>query len=335
MNRRRIMKVETMRECEDCPGKYRKQGYLVLSLFIPVVGLILAIYGSFTATAALPASPQTEIQRLLGDAVGYAAVYNYQKTEELCDRVLTMTKDPQVQARAHWLKAVAYANFQLEYRTDSLTEKLKNETEMVRRLNPELLGDILARLGVSLEFHLPEEPNIDDIVNKARAAYGDRAMSDPTSVFKLACTYWLAAKRKRKTSREKSREYYARARKLFNRAMEMRPDNYEYAVYYLTLLGEMGLNKEAEEIGKRIIEKFDSTPRYAFESDPYCLYAAAVGLSDQAMGETKYYVSVQSRRAPMPGFTMKRCVIGCGERVRRQKRRASGQTSFAVWKKGK
>jgi hypothetical protein len=80
------MEVRAMKHC-----RHRTIGVLCLPAAPGILLLVLGI------TAC---SPAEDAQRILDDALGYASIYNYEMTEKLCDRVLAMTQERDLQARA-------------------------------------------------------------------------------------------------------------------------------------------------------------------------------------------------------------------------------------------
>ena len=249
------------------------------------------------ARGSQPAKPlsEDEMQKLLDDAIGYACVYNYEKAEEICDRVLAATQNPKLQARAHWTKAVGYAVFEVEYCTDRLKDKLAAADKMVHLLNPQLFGEILAGVEGVLPFNVTEKPDIEGILKEMRrdwlrpipagqpsAVPDEDRTTDPISIYRLAHAYWKAARLTSGTLEAKSGEYRAQALRMFKKAMEMRPDIFEFAAYYDTVACEMGHEEEARRIAKRLLETFDDKTRFPMTCDrsPFCHYAAVLSRSD-------------------------------------------------------
>ena len=235
--------------------------------------------------------------RLLDDALGYALVYNYKQAEALGDRVLARTRVPHLRARAHWVKALAYAKFRLEYRTDKPADKLAAEKKTLARLAPELLDEQLARWEVIEAFRASGAGDVDRTLNELRRALlksgapdnsppprEEDRLTDPASVYRLAVAYWTAVPRKKLVSEEDARGYNARAAALFKRAFELDPQNYEYGAYCATALAEMGQTEEAQAVAKRLVDQLDGKRLYPLSDDqgPFCLYAATVALSDAA-----------------------------------------------------
>jgi len=282
----------------DAPEKAKamaKARVLSLSGLFCILPLLFTGAGQFPQTAPPPPAPPEAIQKLLDDAIGFASVYNYKKTEDLCDRVLAMTTQSQILAQAHWIKAVAYAYFQVEYGTQDLMGKLAAEREMVRQLRPDLLMNQLPHLEAHLLFCLAEKPDIEaildktrrallppELVEKAKTTSVEDLLSNPLSICKLGHVYWAAAEMTEGSSQSKSPDYYEKARKILKIVAQREPDEYEHPAYYLTVLAEMGLKIEAEKVGEDILARFDGKLRYPFCGDhgPFCLYAAAVGQSD-------------------------------------------------------
>jgi hypothetical protein len=211
-----------------------------------------------------------DLQDRLDEAMGYAAVWNWEKAEAICDEVLAETDDPDLEAHAHWVKAVAFANFNLEYRTERLKDKFEAETAILRRLKPDLLGDTIAHLEAKLLFYLSPDPDMAARLQAVRAKIlrdaspeapaplvDEDDLSDPAAIYKLGHAYWAAATLTSGTLPENSREYFARARVLMKRAAELRPDCFECGGYYVTVLSNMGLHEEAERVAKQLLERFD------------------------------------------------------------------------------
>lgn len=237
----------------------------------------------------------TEMDKLLDDALGHAAVFDCQTAESLCDHVLAHEPDPKTQARAHWIKAVAYAWFHVEYRSDRFAEKLQAEKEAIQRLDPDLLGESLARTEILRAFYPGKDNDVEKTLNGIRSTLlGSGTVDDPPpvsdedrlekplAVYKLGVAYLSAARRMKEAGEERSRQYYDRAAKLLGRAADMQPENYEYGAYYVTTLAELGRRKEAEDAAKALVETFDGRLRYPLVDDqgPFCLYAAVIAQDD-------------------------------------------------------
>jgi beta-lactamase regulating signal transducer with metallopeptidase domain/tetratricopeptide (TPR) repeat protein len=264
---------------------------------ITVVATCAAVTGlsSQAAKGEAVGVSQAELQRLLDEAIGFASVWNYEKAEEICDRVLASTKDRRIQARAHWTKAVAYQTFQINHRTDRLQDKFEAEREAVRRLAPQLLADDIARLEALLPFYLSEKPDVKGVLDQTRRSLlaaessgkrqplsDENQLSDPVNIYRLGQAYRTAAALTSGTLEEESRQYLSRARDLLQKAAEQKPDSYEFASHYLTALADLGVKEEAIEVGKKIAARFDGKLPYPplGDSGPFCLYAAAISKRD-------------------------------------------------------
>jgi len=213
---------------------------------------------------------------LLDEALGYAAVYNYEKAQHICDRILSITEDPAIQARAHWIKAVAFAKFQLEYRTNELSEKLEREKGYIRKLDPSLLRERLYHFEVVQRFHKTVESDVEGILKQAVSEFEKEQIPEADRHYKIGQSFLAAAS----IAGEKAKEYYRQSADHMSKAHKLAPENYEYAAYCLTALARADRLTEAVEVGKELTKKYKAAPRFSMESDPWYLYAAAVGLTD-------------------------------------------------------
>lgn len=253
-------------------------------LLIIVFCLFLNLNPGFGEEEQKSALPDDDLNQILDDAVGAASVYNYERAEKLCDCILSVLYDNQLKARAHWIKAVAYSMFELEYRTNSLEDKLKAEIDRIRDLDPSLLGEILARFEISLAFHLSQNTDPEKFLKEKYDLYAEKSDTDAVSAYKIGHVYFTLGQLKDSIPEDKRKEYEEKALESFKKAYELNPDKYEYAAYYMTALYNLNRKKEIQEIGKMITERFPGAPRFSFENDPYYFYGIAVSLSDAEKG---------------------------------------------------
>ena len=259
--------------------------YLTIPALLIVILLSLRLL-FFQPVAKQPEPPVNPAFRKLIDAFGYAASLNPEKAETLCIDVLKESRDPKIRNRAHWVMAVGYARFAYEYRSMRYMEQYEREKDYLVENAPDLPGDILAAHEVCLEFLLQENPDPDEILNRARSVYRDGETDDPTDVFRLGYTYWMAAHRTGEDAPMLSREYLLRAGDLLKGAMILKPESREYAAHYITLLIEMKRGKQARRAALRQLEKYDR--RYpgvqVRNRSPFCIYSETLDLADPAKG---------------------------------------------------
>jgi len=120
------------------------------------------------------ALPDDDLNLILEEAVGAAAVYNYERVEKLCDCILSMSYDNELKARAWWLKAVAYANFELQYRTRELDDKYRESVQNCREWNPDILNEILPRFDFSMKYHVTPGLKGEEFLKEALEEYNNK-----------------------------------------------------------------------------------------------------------------------------------------------------------------
>lgn len=224
------------------------------------------------------ALPEDDLTQILEEAVGAASVYNYERAEKLCDSVLSMAYDKDLKARAWWLKAVAYANFELQYRTRDLDDKYKEAVEGCREWNPDMLNEILPRFEVSLKYHTTPGLKGEEFLKQALEEYENKTeKNEAVRNFKLGVVYYALASSEEPGFKEKSEEYNREAMTFFQKAWELWPENYQYAAYYLTLLVHLKKIQEAETVALNMTEKWKAAPLYSFEQDAYNFLSIVVG----------------------------------------------------------
>jgi tetratricopeptide (TPR) repeat protein len=245
-------------------------------------GLLFAVFllpaFGWTVEPSDSASPRD----LLIEALGRAAVYDYEKAESLCDQVLASTDDPALQARAWWVKAVAYSTFILDYRDDRLMDRFQVAVREVKRLQPDLYADVLARRDAHMDILLPENPAIDDLLAEYRSRCEDSASSSAVTAYQLGHAYWQASEILPEEAKEKKKKYLEKALEFIEIAAKQEPDSYEFQMYYLTLLAYNDRDEEAVEVGRELIARFIPFGDFENDRDPYCLYAAAVGKKEHS-----------------------------------------------------
>ena len=256
--------------------------------FVPVIAAVVLIAAVFMLMNGshriyIPAA-DTESQ-VLKNAFGYATVCHYEKAEDLCDRVLQNNPSESAAARAHWIKAVAFARFQYEYRTGRLEKSLNEELNTVEKLHPQLLRDVLPAHIVCHDFFVEHNMDAEQFIADAKSKYSKKAGKEVIPAFKLGYSYWLAAEAVKDDS-DKSAEYYEKARELLKRATEHYPESREYAAHYITLLIEMKRGSEAKLFSEILIheldEQYESVP--TSRRDPWSIYAETLSFSDPAKG---------------------------------------------------
>ena len=225
------------------------------------------------------ALPDADLNQILEEAVGAAAVYNYERAEKLCDSVLSMAYDKDLKARAWWLKAVAYVNFELQYRTRDLDDKYREAVENCRELNPDMLNEILPRFEFSLKFHTTPGLKGEEFLKEALEEYNKQTeKNEAVRNFKLGTVYFALASTEEPGIKEKSDEYNREAMTFFKKAWELWPENYQYAAYYLTAVTYLKNIQEAELVALNMTERWNTAPLYSFEKDPYYFLSVVVGL---------------------------------------------------------
>ncbi|MCX8036805.1 MAG: hypothetical protein N3D11_07090 [Candidatus Sumerlaeia bacterium] len=235
---------------------------------------------------------------LLDSALGYAAVYHVEKAENLCNQALETTSDSALSARAHWIKAAAYAHYQVEYRSEKYKEKLAAEKDLVRRLQPDLLARDLARLEILLAFHRPGAPLPQTVLEQMRrqllaaesknpATAAETQLSDPVHIYQMAHAYLTAARLLPEGRETERNSFCEHAERLFQKAAQMKPDCYEFAAYHLTALGTTERTDEALRLAQDILARFDGKVPFPPLGDrgPACLYAATLAMSDAKQAE--------------------------------------------------
>ena len=141
----------------------RTMAVLCLLVYLTTIGIV-------TGEEMHNPSSKERVQNLLDEAAGYASVYNYEKVEDLCERIISINSEKDIQARAHWLLAVAYGKFQVEYRTNRLGEKFQEQMHRIKELKHGLQHEILPRLEISLVFLLNEQDKLDGLLKQAEQA---------------------------------------------------------------------------------------------------------------------------------------------------------------------
>ncbi len=229
---------------------------------------------------------QTVLSEPLERAKGYAAIYNVPQVEELCDSVLLKEKDSEIIAICHWIKAVAYASFQLEYRTNFYEQKLQLALKQIERLKPELLNHELIRLQANFLFYVPEEADeekLDRILAEAKNAIATQADPSASELFRFgninreAWGFYLELDRKQKAKR-----CAQEAVKCIGEAYKSRQDIYEYGTYYVTVLVQNDNIDMAIEIAENLRNTFNDEFAYLISTDegPNVLYMATVSQKD-------------------------------------------------------
>ncbi len=236
---------------------------------------------------------------LLVEALGCAAIYNYEKSESLCDKVLASTDDAALQGRAYWVKAVAWSTFITDYRNDRLRDRFAQAVKEVKRLQPELYADVLARREVLMDFLLPENRAVDDLLDDYRKRYEPSASQNALDAYMLGHAYWQASQLLPAEAKDKQKEYLEKALELVETAAKRKPDSYEFQSYYLTLLAYNNRDAQAVEVGKTLIQRFIPFGDFEYDRDPYCLYAASVGKNEQAP-DRPYEFDILEQRAKDP-----------------------------------
>ncbi|MBN1901446.1 hypothetical protein JW926_09015 [Candidatus Sumerlaeota bacterium] len=230
------------------------------------------------------ALPDDDLNQILDEAMAAASVYNWERAEKLCDCVLSVLYDNQLKARAHWIKAVAYSMFQLEYRTDSLQDKLNAAMEGVRENDPALLSEVLPRYEFAMECHLSPNPDPEKFLKQKIDLYGETAETDAANAYRLGHVYLILLQYKGDISGENQKEYEENALQFLSKACDLNPENYEYAGSYMTALYNLKRQKEIVDFGKILTARFSKAPRFSFHGDPYYLYGKGVSLSDAKKG---------------------------------------------------
>jgi tetratricopeptide (TPR) repeat protein len=222
----------------------------------------------------------------LEQAKGYAVIFNVPKAEELCDSVLSKERNPEIIALCHWIKAVAYATFQLEYRTNCYEQKLQSEIEDIKRLKPELLTHELIRLQTQFLFYVPEEADeekVDRILAEERQVIASKAEPSASELFRLGIVnqtaHDLYLKLDQKQKAESCRQ---EAVKYIGEAYKRRKDIYEYSAFYVTALAENNNIDQAIELAENLRNTFAEKFAYLISSDagPNVLYSATVSQKD-------------------------------------------------------
>lgn len=229
---------------------------------------------------------QTVLSEPLERAKGYAAIFNVPKAEELCDTVLSEEEDPEIIALCHWIKAVAYASFQLEYRTNCYEQKLQSAIEHIKRLKPELLNHELTKLQTDCLFYVPEdadEEKVGRILAEARKVIASKAEPSASELFRfglinsIAHNFYLKLDRK-----QKAESCGQEAVKYLGEAYKRRKDIYEYGAFYVTALAENNNIEQAIEIAENLRNTFTEEFADLITADegPNVLYNAAVSQKD-------------------------------------------------------
>jgi tetratricopeptide (TPR) repeat protein len=174
--------------------------------------------------------------------------------------------------------------FELEYRTNSFEDKIKSEIDRIRELAPNLLGDILPRYEICLAYHLSQNPDPEKFIRERYDLYAERSDTDALSAYKTGHVYFTLAQLKDSITEEKLKEYEEKALEFFEKACVLNPESYEYAAYHMTALYNLNRQKEIQDLGKVITQRFSKAPRFSFEKDPHYFYGIAVSLSDAEKG---------------------------------------------------
>lgn len=202
---------------------------------------------------------------LLEEAFQYSEIYNYEKAVSLTGKVLSDAENPRIIARAHWINAVAYGKYMLEYRTDEFMQEFDSEVEAVKKLNPDMIQKEIVRLKINLDLVLSKEDAgqfLEEAVNK----WQKDSESDGDVAWNLGASFYIAAMTV--DSQDRRKEYLEKATQYLEKAYKADKRNYERAIYYLTALFETGRNKESLDLVEDVSREFQQKPEWSFEGPP-------------------------------------------------------------------
>ena len=249
--------------------------------FRDLPSILIFLFLSLPVFSGELSSHPFDIRLLMQKGVGYASVFNYEKTAEICDELVSLSQNSEVVARAHWLKAAAFAMYQLQYRSRELDEELKREVAMVAKLRPDLMEEVLARHQACLPFFKPGFVDVQDLLQKATSKYESSATTHALSAYKLGQACFAAGERKFQVPVEQREQLKKAAARYFEIASRLKPENYEFAVYHMTALHQLKQFGEVRELGRRLVERFLNRPSFAFHRDPAYYYAVVTSKTDE------------------------------------------------------
>jgi tetratricopeptide (TPR) repeat protein len=237
--------------------------------------IIFAFLGAFAWGDNTTTTPQ------LLKAMGFAEVHNVPKALELCDAIIASGQTTDVLARAHWIKAVAYVEFMIEYRTGQYHEQFAREVEEVSKLDPRLLSEDLPYLGAGLGFYVGcgardcNEDALRYVAETEQRVLGfalkqsDELLTStietlhPRDAYHLACAYVFVVQDACSSHTEIARSLDQRALSLLTYAARREPDNLEVS----HMLWRSAISRDAcataEEITARLRQRFSPAPVYA------------------------------------------------------------------------
>ncbi|MCX7049993.1 MAG: hypothetical protein NTX50_31480 [Candidatus Sumerlaeota bacterium] len=259
--------------------KRRRQATLLQKLALLLCALLLTFFAGAAYAQEKKGDKADDVnqaQPLLVKALGYAAIYNVEKVGELCRQARANALTPELNAREHWIKALAYGRFEIDYRTESYEEDYKTELMQVRRLKASLYAEELARLDVYRSYYLGGKKDPVKFVEQAKMLYGKATEADPIGASQLAHACDLAALDLEEGNPTRARDFRNQA--LFNmeKAARAKTDSPEFASFYITYLFVGDRKATAKNMAHEYAQKFTAKPPFMFDRDPYCLYAATV-----------------------------------------------------------
>lgn len=226
---------------------------------------ILFLAACLAGLLALPARgaivewPPADLSRYpaeLDKAVGYAAIFNPAKVEELTQPLIGST-DPQVRARAWWVRALAWGKFSLNYRDKTKVSQFDQARAEAVKASPTVDADQLVTLEVDLHCYVlhPEgDPQYLAALRQAAAAHPQ----DPVALARLGRAYYdFSAVTDQKDAARRAQDL-EECVKYYRQAVDLAPESFDFAAYYVTYLWEKETDKAAVlAVAEKVLGRID------------------------------------------------------------------------------